>query len=280
MAHYETPDPLSFFFARRALEVTTQQIVNQLLPEFSLVHGRGQEGGDESAAALAKNLNPFKRKSDPPAVFWSGIVEAGPDERTVSFDVPESFNGTLRLVAVAATPTAMGVTQASSVIRGPYVVSPNTPTFAAPHDSLVVTAAIANNVEGSGDKASVTVELAPNASFTVKGPSTQTLNIPEGREGVASFEVTATEVLGAGELRFLVSGSKQEVSRTAHLSDPPGLCVHRRVSGRLAARREEGARAHPEDVRSTGDPRAVAVGAAAGGGLGRGGLPRELPAPL
>jgi len=55
----------------------------------------------------------------------------------------------------------------------------------------------------------------------VKGPTTQTLNIPEGREAVASFEVTATEVLGPGELRFLVSGSKQEVSRTAHLSVRP-----------------------------------------------------------
>ncbi len=220
VAHYETPDPLGFFLARRALEVTTQQIVDQLLPEFSLVHARGKEGGDESAA-LAKNLNPFKRKADAPAVFWSGIVEAGTDERTVSFDVPESFNGTLRLVAVAAAPTAMGVAQSASVIRGPFVVSPNAPTFASPHDSLVVTAAIANNVEGSGDKAAVTVELAPNASFTVKGPATQTLTIPEGREGVASFEVTATEVLGAGELRFLVSGSKQEVTRTAHLSVRP-----------------------------------------------------------
>ena len=101
----------------------------------------------------------------------------------MSFDVPESFNGTLRLMAVAATPTAMGVAQASSVIRGPYVVSPNTPTFAAPHDSLVVTAAIANNVEGSGDKASVTVELAPNASFTVKGPLDADAQHPRGARG-------------------------------------------------------------------------------------------------
>lgn len=221
VAHYDTPDPLSFFLARRALEVSTQQIVDQLLPEFSLVSGRGQEGGDDSAAALAKNLNPFKRKVDAPAVFWSGLIEAGPEEKTVSFDVPESFNGTLRLIAVAATPSAMGVAESSTVIRGPYVVSPNTPTFAAPGDTLLVTAAIANNVEGSGDRASVTVKLEPNAGFTVLGPATQTLTIAEGREAVASFEVKATDALGPGELRFLVSGSGHEVSRAAHLSVRP-----------------------------------------------------------
>ena len=44
VARYETPDPLGFFLARRALEVSTRQIVDQLLPEFSLVHGRGQGG--------------------------------------------------------------------------------------------------------------------------------------------------------------------------------------------------------------------------------------------
>ncbi len=221
VARYEAPDPLAFFLARRALEVTTRQIVDQLLPEFGLVHGKGKEGGDDDAAALARNLNPFKRKADKPAVFWSRIVDAGPDEKTVSFDVPESFAGSLRIMAVAASPEAMAAAKTSTTIRGPFVIAPNTPTFASPGDKVTVTAAIANNVEGSGDKASIKVKLEPNASFKVAGAAEQTLTIAEGREAVATFEVTATEALGNGELRFLVSGAKQEATRTATMSVRP-----------------------------------------------------------
>lgn len=221
VARYEAPDPLAFFLARRALEVTTRQIVDQLLPEFGLVHGKGKEGGDDDAEALARNLNPFKRKADKPAVYWSRIIDSGPEEKTVTFDVPESFAGSLRIMAVAASPEAMAAAKTSTTIRGPFVIAPNTPTFASPGDKVTVTAAIANNVEGSGDKAAIEVKLVTNDSFKVAGPAVQKLVIPEGREAVATFEVQATEALGNGELRFLVSGAKQEATRTATLSVRP-----------------------------------------------------------
>ena len=74
---------------------------------------KGKEGGDDDAAALARNLNPFKRKLDKPAVFWSRIVDSGPEEKTVIFDVPESFAGSLRIMAVAASPDAMAAARDS-----------------------------------------------------------------------------------------------------------------------------------------------------------------------
>ena len=222
VAKYQTPDPLAFFLEKRALEVSTRQIVDLLLPEFRLVQGKGKEGGD-SDGALARNLNPFKRKTDAPAVFWSGIVDAGPDEKSVSFVVPESFNGSLRVMAVAASAEALAASKTSTTVRGPFVISPNTPTFVSPGDAFSVTAAIANNIEGSGDKASVTVTMKPSAAFVLAPgvQATQTLTIAEKREAVVSFDVKATEALGDGELQFLVSGAKQEVTRTAHVSVRP-----------------------------------------------------------
>lgn len=53
---------------------------------------------------VARNLNPFKRKSQPPVAFWSGILEATLDEREVTFDIPSYFNGTLRVIGVALKP--------------------------------------------------------------------------------------------------------------------------------------------------------------------------------
>lgn len=222
VARHQTPDPLGFFLEKRALEVKTRQIVDLLLPEFRLVRGGGQEGGDADGV-LARNLNPFKRKTDVPAVYWSGLLDAGPQEKSVTFTVPESFNGSLRVMAVAVAPGAMAAVKHSTLIRGPFVINPNTPTFVSPGDTFVVTAAIANNVEGSGEHAELTVTMRPSAAFALAPgvKATQTLKVAQRREGVVSFDVKATDVLGDGELQFQVSGARQEATRTAHVSVRP-----------------------------------------------------------
>lgn len=62
VANYTTPDPLSFFFQKRALEVLTQQTVDQILPKFIQDREISAVGGDEGEAALASRLNPFKER--------------------------------------------------------------------------------------------------------------------------------------------------------------------------------------------------------------------------
>src|SRR4029077_14978568 len=47
VARYHTPDPLSFFFRKRALEVTTRQILDLILPELHLLNEASAPGGDE-----------------------------------------------------------------------------------------------------------------------------------------------------------------------------------------------------------------------------------------
>ncbi len=78
VAHYQTPDPLGEFFKKRALEVRTAQILDLILPEFKRIMAAAAPGGD-GEAALRRNLNPFKKKRDKPAVYWSGIVDVGLD---------------------------------------------------------------------------------------------------------------------------------------------------------------------------------------------------------
>ena len=74
VARYRTPDPLSFFFRKRSLDVSTRQILDLILPGFrqSMLSA---PGGDEGAL-LGANLNPFKRKTEAPVAWWAGIVDA------------------------------------------------------------------------------------------------------------------------------------------------------------------------------------------------------------
>ena len=75
VARYKTADPLGFFFQKRALEVKTFQILDLVLPEFKRFMAAAAPGGDGDGA-LGKHLNPFKRKNDKPAAYWSGIIRS------------------------------------------------------------------------------------------------------------------------------------------------------------------------------------------------------------
>ena len=52
----------------------------------------------------------------------------------VIYDVPDYFSGTLTIMAVAVAPDAVGSAETNSLVRGPFVLTPNVPTVAAPGD--------------------------------------------------------------------------------------------------------------------------------------------------
>ena len=203
VAKYKTPDPLGYFFQKRALEVKTAQILDLLLPEFSRLMSSAP-GGDGEGGAL-RNLNPFKRRREKPVAYWSGIIDAGPKEKELSYAIPDSFHGKLRIMAVAVAADAVGVFSKGALVRGDFVLSPNVPTFVAPSDEFEVSVGVANNLVGSGPKANVVLELRTSKHLEVLGPSKQNLTIGELRETSATFKLRATSQLGSGNLTFLAS---------------------------------------------------------------------------
>ena len=207
VARYKLADPLGHFFQKRRLEVSTAQILDLILPEFRKLMAASAPGGDEEGA-LGRHLNPFKRRHDQPAVYWSGIVDIK-EGGDFSYTVPETFNGSLRVMAVSVAEGAVGVTQASTLVRGDFVISPNAPLAVAPGDEFEVSVGLSNNVKGSGASPAVTLALKSSAHFEVLGAASQTLNVGEMREGVALFRLRAKTadqaVLGSGTLAFTAS---------------------------------------------------------------------------
>ncbi len=212
VARYQTADPLGYFFQKRALEVSTSQLLDLILPEFSRVMASAP-GGD-AEGALGRFLNPFKRKRDPAVAYWSGIVDVGPDGKTLSWQVPESFNGSLRVMAVAVTPQTVGVYEGHTIVRGDFVLSPNAPLTVTPGDEFDVPVGISNNLESSGSDARVKVTLDAGEHFEVLGDKTIETPIPENREGVVHFRVRAKPALGSGTLT-LTAGIGDKKTRLA-----------------------------------------------------------------
>jgi len=221
VAKYKTPDPLAYFFQKRALEVKTAQILDLLLPEFSRLLASAP-GGDGESGAL-RNLNPFKRRREKPVAFWSGIIDASPKEKELTYAIPDSFNGKLRVMAVAVAQDAIGVYSKGALVRGDFVLSPNVPTFVAPGDEFEVSVTVANNVVGSGPKAAVALELKTSKHLELLSPAKTSLTIGELRETSATFKLRATSQLGSGNLTFVASHGGKSGRYSVDLSVRPAV---------------------------------------------------------
>ncbi len=204
VARYQEANPLAHFFQKRSLDVRTSQILDLILPEFKKLMQAAAPGGD-AEGALGKNLNPFKRKRDKPAVYWSGIVDVNGSQE-FSYAVPDTFNGTLRLMAVSVSDQTIGTLSSKTLVQGDFVLSPNTPLAVAPGDEFEVSVGVANNVGGSGKDAQIALTLKTSSHLEVVGGESQTLKVGEKKEGVAVYRLKAragaAAQLGSATLNF------------------------------------------------------------------------------
>lgn len=229
VARYKEPNPLDFFFQKRALQVSTWQILDLLLPEFSLVKESSGVGGD-GAGALGRNLNPFKRKSNPPVVFWSGVLEAGPETKEFTVDIPDYYNGNVKIFAVAATEQAYGNESAATLIRGDFVITPTAPLAISPGDEFELGIGVSNQASGTGDKASVKVELQSSDHFQVLEDKNKTVTISEGHEGELTYKVKAAAKLGSGKMTLIASAGGKSAKYSFDTSVRPSSVYKSEVS--------------------------------------------------
>ena len=221
VARYTLPDPLGYFFRKQALEVGTRQTVDLILPEYSIIKELAAPGGDADQDALAHHLNPFKRKHDAPVAFWSGIVDIGPQPKTFTYNVPDYFAGTVRIMVVANTADAVGSEQAKTQVRGPFVISPNVPTFVAPGDTFDVSVTVANNIPGSGPDAQVNLDLETTEGLEIKQKPVAVATIAENRDASFHWLLRAKDILGNADITVTASRGDQHTTLASHLSIRP-----------------------------------------------------------
>jgi len=240
VASYRTPDPLAHFLKKRALSVRTMQILDLILPDFGLSQMRSAAGGDTEADAMMlekmmltgsrmnRSQNPFERKVQDPAVFWSGVVTAKKGLNTYTFNVPNDFAGGLRVMAIAVGNQTMGRAQQNTIVRGPFVLTPNVLNHAAPGDEFDITLSVANVVKNSEDKATVNIQVTTSQHISIVGSNEAQMQLNENQEEAIRFRVKANDLLGGAAINFAVnmtdaSGKTWQSTRTATLSVRPAM---------------------------------------------------------
>ncbi len=219
-AHYKNPTPLDYFFRKRALQVNTHQILDLILPDFALVQNLSAPGGDENAAMLGKYKNPFARKHKPPMAFWSGIIDAQPGEHSQSIPVPDYFNGSIRVIAVAVNPGKLAVPVTKTVASQAYVIQPQQPWVAAPGDEFDMGVLVANN---SGEPGSQALQVSVAASDTLEllSQNPQTLRLAQGQDATVRFHARVKDKLGPINVRYEVTGGGKTAGYSEEMSIRP-----------------------------------------------------------
>jgi hypothetical protein len=191
---YDSPDPVDHFFGRRELGVMVRDDYGRLLNPNLGAPATPRQGGD-SLGGEGLTVVPTRTVS-----LFSDIVEVRGGRAMVPIEVPD-FNGTLRLMAVAWSESALGSDAEQVLVRDPVVAEMILPRFLAPGDTAQGTLNI-DNVEGPNGAYTVTVGGSGAASIASQ-PRRFTLN--RGQRQTTLIPITGG-ALGIGQITLRLEG--------------------------------------------------------------------------
>lgn len=221
---FESPDPSGYYFGQRRLGVEIRDLYGRLIDGMNGAEGQVRSGGDASGHQF---------ESPPPqdelVAYFSGPLTVGPDGTAkASFDIPD-FNGTVRLMAIAWSPRAVGQAERDVIVRDPVVVTASLPRFLAPGDESRLLLEIVH-----ADGPSGRMGLDVTADGLALGDAIPSgFDLAEGEKAAFRLPVTAGEV-GDYDLRVaLTTPDGQQLTKSLKLgvrSNDPEVAETRRFS--------------------------------------------------
>ncbi|MCB1340370.1 MAG: alpha-2-macroglobulin family protein [Pseudooceanicola sp.] len=183
---FKSPDPQAHYFGQRRLGVEMRDVYGRLIDGMNGAMGTVRSGGDGDMGARLQSPPPTQ---DLMAVFSGPVATDANGEAVIDVPLP-AFNGTVRLMAVAWTQSAVGQAEHDMLVRDPVVVTATLPRFLAPGDTSRMLLEV---VHADGPAGEMTLALAGGAGISLgAGPGRFTL-APGGK---ATFQVPVT----AGEV--------------------------------------------------------------------------------
>ncbi len=191
---YQSPNPVDFFFGRRALGVELRDDYGRLLNPNLGAPATARQGGD-SLGGEGLTVVPTRTVS-----LFSDIVEVRNGRAVIPIDVPD-FNGTLRLMAVAWSQNALGQDAEQIIVRDPVVAELILPRFLAPGDEAQGALNI-DNVEGPNGAYTVTISGSDTARVAAQP---RRFTLARGRRDTALIPITGGP-LGVGRITLRLEG--------------------------------------------------------------------------
>lgn len=199
LKNYQTPDPYSFMYAKRALQVDGYDIYKYLLPEIVT----SSPGGDDFAAQLKKRTNPITTKRFKLLSYWSGIRRTDSSgEVEITLDIPQ-FNGEVRLMALAYDGSSFGSSESFMKVADDIIIESEVPRFLSINDKLEIPVTAINTTDKN-----MNIDL----SMSVEGPLEITsadrteVSIKPNSTSTSIFNLDVKNKIGKGKIGFASTG--------------------------------------------------------------------------
>lgn len=222
---FDSPDPSGHYFGQRRLGVEIRDVYGRLIDGMNGAQGQVRSGGDAASG--------MQRKSPPPTeelvAYFSGPVTMGADGKAeIAFDIPD-FNGTVRLMAIAWSDTAVGQAEKDVIVRDPVVITATLPRFLAPGDTSQLLLEIIHT-EGPTGRMGLDVSAS---GVTLGSGAPSGIDLGTGEKVVLRLPVTAGEE-GDHTLRVaLTTPDGKQLTKALTLgvrSNDPTISTTRRLS--------------------------------------------------
>lgn len=195
LTKFESPDPVKWYFGKRALGVDYRDDYGRLL-DPNLGAAAALKYGADSIGGEGLTVTPTRT-----VALWSGVVETGVDGKAVITLEAPAFNGELRLMAVAWTDTQVGSGAKSMTVREPVVTELDLPRFMAPGDKVTATLEL-HNLDGRAG--SYDAQLASLGG--INSPFHKLFPLTVGQRITDKVAVDAPRRAGVGRVDLKVAG--------------------------------------------------------------------------
>ena len=262
ITRFASPDPHAFYFDKLRYGADQYDIYGRLIEKMQGQKGRLKFGGDNTPKAtrsLPKKVKLIDLFSGPIQLDAKGEAE-------ITLPIPD-FNGSLRLMAVVATPTSYGSKDTEVTVAAPLVAELATPRFLAFGDKAIIALDLHNL---SGIEQKLAIAIKPDQGLRILDAQ-RNVTLPDQQKVTLRFPVEAANAFGLVNIVVKVDGKDIQLQRnfplmvqsatpqqqfTKRFSIEPGATLDIR-DGELSGLYRESALAHvtlsdkpPIDVRS------------------------------
>lgn len=226
--NFQNPNPLEYFFQKRALEVEAYDLYPRLFPE--LKPNKSSVGGGGEALMEQKNKasthNNLSNKRVKLTTFWSGILQTNSaGEASYTIQIPQ-FSGSLRIMAIAYKGSRFGGSAKSMKVADPVVISSGIPRFLAPNDEMIIPATFANTTRQT---ITGTAQISVGNGLQVIGTTQTPLGIDANSENQAFFKVRATNFVGNTQITISFASQSRKFEEKTDIAVRSAVPLQKKV---------------------------------------------------
>lgn len=210
---FKTPDPLAFYFAQHKYAANLYDAYGKIIEAAEGAPLRQRFGGD----AAGRRGGSLAQADVRIVSLFSGAV-AFDAEGKAKIDLPlPGFDGTLRLMAVAASAERFGSAEREMKVASPVVASLAAPRFLAAGDSSFLTVDLNNTTTQTQP-----VKLKVGANPLLAGVADEReLTLAAGKRETLRLPLSARQAFGGGQVNLEVTGKDFIARRQIQLAVRP-----------------------------------------------------------